>query len=77
MEEGATRVLVDASPDPLKEGSHFDLLIALGLLVTMGVLPGDEIAAYGVLGELALDGALLPVAGGGVGLVLLPPLTVN
>ncbi len=58
------RITVNLAPaDLLKEGSHFDLPIALGLLVDMGVLPGDEIAAYTALGELGLDGALLPVAG--------------
>jgi magnesium chelatase family protein len=58
------RITVNLSPaDVLKEGSHFDLPIALGLLVIMGVLPADEIARYTVLGELALDGAIAPVAG--------------
>jgi magnesium chelatase family protein len=58
------RITVNLSPaDVLKEGSHFDLPIALGLLVAMGVLPGDEIARYMALGELALDGAITSVAG--------------
>ncbi|MFQ5784885.1 MAG: YifB family Mg chelatase-like AAA ATPase [Alphaproteobacteria bacterium] len=58
------RITVNLAPaDLLKEGSHFDLPIALGLLVSMGALPGDEIAGYTSLGELGLDGALLPVAG--------------
>ena len=58
------RITVNLSPaDVLKEGSHFDLPIALGLLVAMDVLPNDELAAYAVLGELALDGALTRVAG--------------
>lgn len=58
------RITVNLSPaDVLKEGSHFDLPIALGLLVAMGVLPGDELAGYVALGELALDGAIAPVAG--------------
>ena len=58
------RITVNLAPaDVLKEGSHFDLPIALGLLTVMGVLPGDEIARYVALGELALDGALTPVAG--------------
>ncbi len=58
------RITVNLSPaDVLKEGSHFDLPIALGLLVAMGVLPAEEIARYTVLGELALDGAIAPVAG--------------
>jgi magnesium chelatase family protein len=58
------RITVNLAPaDVLKEGSHFDLPIALGLLTVMGVLPGDEIARYVALGELALDGALTAVAG--------------
>src|SRR5579883_2865222 len=58
------RITVNLAPaDLLKEGSHFDLPIALGLLAAMEVLPGEEIADYVALGELALDGSLLPVAG--------------
>ncbi len=58
------RITVNLAPaDLLKEGSHFDLPIALGLLAAMDVLPGDEIGDYTALGELALDGALAPVAG--------------
>lgn len=60
----AKRIIVNLAPaDLLKEGSHFDLPIALGLLAAMGVLPGDEIGGYAALAELALDGALAPVAG--------------
>ncbi len=58
------RVTVNLAPaDLVKEGSHFDLPIALGLLAAMEVLPADELEGYVALGELALDGALLPVAG--------------
>ncbi len=58
------RVTVNLAPaDLLKEGSHFDLPIALGLLMAMGVLPEDEMEGYTALGELALDGRLAPVAG--------------
>lgn len=58
------RVTVNLAPaDLLKEGSHFDLPIALGLLSAMGVLPEDVFADYVVLGELALDGAIMPVNG--------------
>jgi len=52
-----------APADLMKEGSHFDLPIALGLLVAMGVVPQDAVAGHVVLGELALDGALGAVAG--------------
>src|SRR6187399_3544587 len=55
------RITVNLAPaDLLKEGSHFDLPIALGLLVVMGVLPNDLVEGELVLGELALDGSLRP-----------------
>jgi magnesium chelatase family protein len=58
------RITVNLSPAGLpKEGSHFDLPIALGLLVAMEVLPAEELAQFTALGELALDGRLTPVAG--------------
>jgi len=58
------RITVNLAPaDVLKEGSHFDLPIALALLVAMEVLPREEIASYTALGELGLDGTLAPVAG--------------
>ena len=58
------RITVNLAPaDLVKEGSHFDLPIALGLLAAMGVLDGPEIEEYVALGELALDGSLLAVAG--------------
>src|ERR1700748_3853215 len=60
----ARRITVNLAPaDLAKEGSHFDLPIALGLLAAMEVLPADEIEHYVALGELALDGSILPVAG--------------
>ena len=58
------RLTVNLSPaDLLKEGSHYDLPIALGLLVAMGVIDADSVVGYSVLGELALDGKLTAVAG--------------
>lgn len=60
----AKKILVNLSPADLqKEGSHFDVPIALGLLVGLGFLPGDAMRDYIALGELALDGRLQPVAG--------------
>ncbi len=58
------RITVNLSPaDLAKEGSHFDLPIALGLLSAMGVLSDDELVGYTALGELALDGAITSVTG--------------
>src|SRR5271167_2932931 len=49
------RITINLAPaDVLKEGSHFDLPIALGLLVAMDVLPAEDMAQYVALGELGL-----------------------
>src|SRR3546814_3249332 len=51
------RITVNLAPaDLLKEGSHFDLPIALGLLTAMGVLPVEEIAGSCALGDLGPAG---------------------
>jgi len=58
------RIVVNLAPADLpKEGSHYDLPIALGLMAAIGALPQDALSGYTVLGELALDGAITPVAG--------------
>jgi magnesium chelatase family protein len=58
------RITVNLAPADLqKEGSHFDLPIALGLLVAMGAVPSDAVEGAMALGELALDGGLRAVAG--------------
>ena len=60
----AKRITVNLSPADLpKEGSHFDLPIALALLAAMDVLPRDAVAGQVALGELSLDGALVAVIG--------------
>jgi len=58
------RIIVNLAPaDQFKEGTHFDLPIALAILQEMGVIPLDALAEWTALGELALDGRILPVAG--------------
>ena len=58
------RILINLAPADLqKEGSHFDLAIALGVLAAMDVLPRDEVAGYAAIGELSLDGRINPVTG--------------
>ncbi len=58
------RLTVNMAPADLsKEGSHYDLPIALGLLAAMNVIPKAELGKYLVLGELALDATIRPVAG--------------
>ena len=60
----AKRITVNLAPaDVQKEGSHFDLPIALGLLAAMGVIPMEEMGQYTALGELGLNGTIAPVAG--------------
>ncbi|PLX37704.1 MAG: AAA family ATPase [Hyphomicrobiales bacterium] len=60
----AKRITVNLAPADLpKEGSHYDLPIALGLMAAMGAVPADQLRAYVVLGELSLDGTIAPVAG--------------
>ena len=58
------RIIVNLAPADLpKEGSHYDLPIALGLMAAIGALPAEQLADYVVLGELSLDGTIAPVAG--------------
>jgi magnesium chelatase family protein len=60
----AKRITVNLAPaDMPKEGSHYDLPIALGVMAAIGAIPSDSLEGFTVLGELALDGALTPVAG--------------
>lgn len=60
----AKRITVNLAPaDVQKEGSHFDLPIALGVLVAMGVIGLEDLSAYTALGELGLDGSIAAVAG--------------
>src|ERR1700674_3926872 len=60
----ARRIIVNLAPADLpKEGSHYDLPIALGLMAAIGAIPHDALAGFTVLGELGLDGSIAPVAG--------------
>jgi magnesium chelatase family protein len=58
------RITVNLSPADLpKEGSHYDLPIALGLLAAMGAIDRETLAGYVAVGELGLDGRLTPSPG--------------
>ncbi len=58
------RITVNLSPADLpKEGSHYDLPIALGLLGAMGVIDAETLAGYVAVGELGLDGRIAPAPG--------------
>jgi magnesium chelatase family protein len=60
----ARRVTVNLAPaDMPKEGSHYDLPIALAIMAAIGAIPSDALAGFTVLGELALDGSITAVAG--------------
>ena len=60
----ARRITVNLAPADLpKEGSHYDLPIALGLMAAIGAIPADALSNVTVLGELGLDGSIAPVAG--------------
>ena len=58
------KITVNLAPaDVRKSGSAFDLPIALGLLVGMGVIPAEALVGTVVVGEVSLDGTLRPVRG--------------
>jgi magnesium chelatase family protein len=58
------RIVVNLSPADLpKEGSHFDLPIALALLGAMGVVDVETLSEYVIVGELGLDGRIAPSPG--------------
>ena len=60
----ARRITINLAPADLpKEGSHYDLPIALGLMAAIGAVPHDALAGFTVLGELGLDGSIAAVAG--------------
>lgn len=58
------RIVINLSPaDIYKEGSHFDLPIAIGVLGCLGVIPEDYINEYIIAGELSLDGNINNISG--------------
>ena len=58
------RITINLSPADLpKEGSHYDLPVALALLAAMGVTDAEHLADFIAVGELALDGRVVPSPG--------------
>jgi magnesium chelatase family protein len=58
------RIIVNLAPADLpKEGSHYDLPIALALMASIGAIPADALSRHLALGELGLDGRLAATAG--------------
>src|SRR4051812_1865592 len=78
----ARRIIANLAPADLpKEGSHYDLPIALAIMAGMNVIPPDVLDDWAAIGELSLDGRITAVAGalpaavaaGGMGLGLICP----
>ena len=64
LEWPRSRLTVNLAPAGLrKEGSGFDVPIALAVLAASGQLPADALGGHAAIGELALDGRLRPVPG--------------
>ncbi|MEL7231344.1 MAG: ATP-binding protein, partial [Pseudomonadota bacterium] len=58
------RIIVNLAPADLpKEGSHYDLAIALAIMASMGVIPQDALDGHAAVGELSLDGRLVQTLG--------------
>ncbi len=58
------RIVVNLAPADLpKEGAHYDLPIALGIMAAMGAMPADMLRGFMAMGELSLDGTIAPVPG--------------
>jgi magnesium chelatase family protein len=58
------RIIANLAPADLpKVGSHYDLPIALAIMAGVGIIPPDALEGWAALGELSLDGRIMPVAG--------------
>jgi len=58
------KIVVNLAPaDIKKEGSSYDLPIAIGILAASGQIPNDELENYFIMGELSLDGSIQPIKG--------------
>jgi len=58
------KIIINMAPaDIRKEGSSYDLTIAIGILAANGVIKTDRLEQYMIMGELSLDGGLLPIKG--------------
>ena len=59
-----SKIVINMAPaDIRKEGSAYDLPIAIGLLAASEQLPAEHLAHYLIMGELSLDGSLQPIKG--------------
>ena len=59
------KITINMAPADLrKEGSAYDLTLAIGILAASGQIKSDEVGKYLIMGELSLDGSLQPIKGG-------------
>lgn len=60
----SNHITVNLAPaDLVKEGTHYDLAIAMALIGAMEIIPADRLRSFVMMGELGLDGTLRPVSG--------------
>jgi len=58
------KITINMAPaDMRKEGSAYDLTLAIGILAASGQIPSDDVGDYIIMGELSLDGSLQPIRG--------------
>jgi magnesium chelatase family protein len=58
------KITINMAPADLrKEGSAYDLTLAIGILVASGQINAEDVAQYIIMGELSLDGGLQPIKG--------------
>jgi magnesium chelatase family protein len=58
------KIIINMAPaDIRKEGSSYDLTIAIGILAASEIIKTDKLGQYMIMGELSLDGGLLPIKG--------------
>ncbi len=58
------KITINMAPADLrKEGSAYDLSLAIGILAASGQIKGEEVGSYIIMGELSLDGGLQPIKG--------------
>jgi len=58
------KIVINMAPaDIKKEGSAYDLGMAIGILAASGQINGEKLADYLILGELSLDGGIQPITG--------------
>lgn len=58
------KIIINMAPaDIRKEGSSYDLTIAIGILAANEIVKTDKLEKYMIMGELSLDGGLMPIKG--------------